>query len=54
MPLIIEKSGIISQIHQMFLDDSLVAYIEDIDPFFPSLIIKGKNLKKLHDRFKSF
>ena len=34
-----------SQISQMFLDDSLVAYIEDIDPFFLSLIIKGKTLK---------
>ena len=29
----------------MFLDDSLVACIEDIDPFFLSLIIKGKTLK---------
>ena len=29
----------------MFLDDSSVAYIEDIDPFFLSLIIKGKTLK---------
>ena len=29
----------------MFLDDSLVAYIEDIDPFFLNLIIKGKTLK---------
>ena len=29
----------------MFLDDSLVAYIEYIDPFFLSLIIKGKTIK---------
>ena len=29
----------------MFLDDSSIAYIEDIDPFFLSLIIKGKTLK---------
>ena len=41
----VEDSGIMSQIPQMFLDDSSVAYIEDIDPFFLSLIIKGKNLK---------
>ena len=34
-----------SQILQMFLDDSRVAYIEDIDPFFLSLIIKGKIFK---------
>ena len=29
----------------MFLDDSLVAYIEDIDPFFLSLVIIEKTLK---------
>ena len=29
----------------MFLDDSSIAYLEDIDPFFLSLIIKGKTLK---------
>ena len=29
----------------MFLDDSSVAYIEDIDPFFLSLVIAGKTLK---------
>ena len=29
----------------MFLDDSSVAYIEDIDPFFLNLVIKGKTLK---------
>ena len=29
----------------MFLDDSSVAFIEDINPFFLSLIIKGKTLK---------
>ena len=29
----------------MLLDDTLVPYIEDIDPFFISLIIKGKTLK---------
>ena len=34
-----------SRIHQMLLDDSSIAYIEDIDAFFLSLIIKGKTLK---------
>lgn len=34
-----------SQIPQMFSDDSSVSYIEDIDPFFLSLIINGKTLK---------
>jgi hypothetical protein len=29
----------------MFLDDSSMAFIEDIDPFFLSLIIKGKTVK---------
>ena len=43
--VVVEDDGIISQIPQMFLDDSSVAYIEDIDPFFLSLIIKGKTLK---------
>ena len=42
--VVVEYSGIISQIPQMVLDDSSVAYIEDIDPFFISLIIKGKTL----------
>lgn len=34
-----------SQIPQMYLDNSSVAYIENIDPFFLSLIINGKILK---------
>ena len=44
-PLVVEDSGIMSQIPQIFLDDSSVTYLEDIDPFFLSLIIKGKTLK---------
>lgn len=43
--MVVEDSGIISQIPQIFLDDSSVAYIEDIDPFFLNLIIKGKTFK---------
>ena len=34
-----------SQIPQMYLDNSSVAYLQDIDPFFLSLIIKGRTLK---------
>ena len=32
--LIVEENKIISQTPQIFLDDSSIAYIEDIDPFF--------------------
>lgn len=39
------KEEIISQIPQMYLDNSSVAYLQDIDPFFLSLIIKGRTLK---------
>ena len=41
----VEDSGIMSQIPQMFLDDSSIAYFHDIDPFFLNLIIKGRTLK---------
>lgn len=34
-----------SQIPQMFLDNSSVAYLQDIDSFFLSLVIKGRTLK---------
>ena len=44
-PVIVEDNGIISQISQMFLDDSFVAYLQDIDPFFLSMIIKQTTLK---------
>lgn len=44
-PLIMEDSGIVSQIPQIFLGDSLVSHIEDIDPLFLSLIINQKTLK---------
>ena len=50
----IEDSGIMSQIPQMFLDDSSIAYIEDIDPFFSQPNYQRKDAKKLHDRFKIF
>lgn len=44
-PVVVEDNGIISQIPQIFLDGSSVAYIENIDQFFLNLIIKGKTLK---------
>ena len=34
-----------SQIPQMYLDNLSVAYLQDIDSFFLSLIIKGRTLK---------
>ena len=34
IPLVVEDSGIIFQIPQMFLDDPFVAYIKDIIPSF--------------------
>ena len=40
-----EEIGVMSQIPQMYLDNSSVAYLQDIDPFFLSLIIKGRTLK---------
>ena len=43
--MVVENSGIVSQILQMFLNDSSVAYLQDIDPFFLILLIKGKTLK---------
>lgn len=48
VPLIVkekEDKGIMSQIPQMYLDNSSTTYIENIDPFFLSLIINGKTLK---------
>ena len=40
-----EYEGVVSQIPPMYLDSAMTSYVEDVDPFFLSLIINGKNLK---------
>ena len=40
-----EYEGVISQIPPMCLDSTMTSYVEDIDPYFLSLVVNGKTLK---------
>ena len=40
-----ESEGVVSQIPPMYLDSIMTSYVEDIGPFYLSLIVNGKTLE---------
>lgn len=40
-----EEKLVVSQTPQMYLENSSISYLQDIDPFSLSLIINGRTLK---------
>lgn len=44
-----EAEGVVSQIPQIFLDNSVNQCLGNVEPFFLSILVNGKTLKKLHD-----